>query len=400
MLSDRDLLTQVIGFDSTSGRSNLPLADFIAGYLDRSGVSVRRDASEDGERVNLIVRCGPPGAPAGSGLTLCGHLDVVPAEEPEWTTDPFELSEQDGRYVGRGACDMKGFIAVAINVFARAAEAPQSLKAPLCLLLTYDEELGSLGAQHLVAGGGRAGRGGSEPLPKSTIVGEPTSLRAVRLHKGHLKLRIVLRGRAAHSGSPHLGRNAVEAAGPILTALAQLRDELARQRPRNHEYFPEVPFAVLNAARIYGGHALNVIPDRCTIELGVRLLPGQSSDAIKRQIEGLVRKIAGDSGAVEVISDNPPLELPVDAEVNRTLVALLKQDRSYGVSFASDAGPLQQFGLECVLFGPGSIEVAHRANEFVPIEEMERCRTVLEELVRLTCQVDRDAKTVALEPRP
>jgi acetylornithine deacetylase len=374
-LNDRELLTRLVAHPTVCGRSNTDLVDFIAGCLEPAGVVVdRRDGPEPG-RVNLVARVGPE--PTGdAGLTLSGHLDVVPADEPDWTSDPFTLTERDGMLFGRGSCDMKGFIAVAVNAAIAAAERG-SLRAPLCLVLTCDEELGAVGAQRLVRDWDDP-----RPLPRATVIGEPTSLQVVRMHKGHLKLRIIVEGVAAHSGSPHLGDNAVERAGAILAALTTWRAELAADRPANHEHFPAVPFTVLNIARVRGGHSINVIPDRCEIELGLRLLPGQAPDAFREKVRTLA-EAAG--GRVELINDNPPMAVPADASVHRALCGLVGQDKSLGVSFASDGGPLRKLGLEPVLFGPGSIEDAHRPDEFVPIAELTRCRETIDLLVREMC---------------
>jgi acetylornithine deacetylase len=269
---------------------------------------------------------------------------------------------------------MKGFIALASNLAVAAAARRAT---PLCLLFTCDEELGSLGAQSLVRCAGSLG-----PLPRAAIIGEPTSLRAVRMHKGHLKLRVTLHGRAAHSGSPHLGVNAIEPAGEVIAALSSLRRALAEERVASAAYFADVPFAVLTIARIQGGEAMNVIPEHCAIDIGVRLLPGQDSHSFIERIRRTVDEaVPGCRHSLEVINDNPPMEVADDAAVHRRLCGLIGQSTSHGVSFASDAGHLQRVGLQCVLFGPGSMDVAHRPNEFVPRAEMARCRQVLERML-------------------
>ncbi|HTQ81209.1 MAG TPA: M20/M25/M40 family metallo-hydrolase, partial [Thermoanaerobaculia bacterium] len=213
LLSDSELLRRLVSFDSTSCNSNLPIAEFLAEYLDRPGARLARNPSPDGGKTNLLAWLGPEPAPAGKdrpGLVLSGHMDVVPAEEAGWQSDPFQLVDGGDRWFGRGTADMKGFIALSANLFAELAESPQALTAPLVLIFTYDEEVGTLGAKQLhdTYPVGRS-------LPASAIIGEPTSLRAVRLHKGHLKLRITLKGVSAHSGYPHLGVNAIEPAARV-----------------------------------------------------------------------------------------------------------------------------------------------------------------------------------------
>lgn len=378
-LSDRDLFARLVGFDSTSHRSNRPIAQFLCDYLDHPSVRLVTIDQPDGEKVNVIAQIGPESTD-GTGLALSGHLDVVPATEPEWASDPFELTERDGMLVGRGSCDMKGFVAIAVN--AMLAQAGESLDAPLTLLLTADEELGSLGAKRLVDR-----REELPPLPGQALIGEPTSLGVVRMHKGHLTVRVTLRGKAAHSGSPHLGVNAIEPAWELLCGLAELRKHLEAQRTLpTSRFFPTVPFPVLNVARIRGGEALNVVPEACTVELGVRLLPGQESDGVRRMIEGIARGIDGDAHVdVNVINENPPMLTDEGATIHQRCCELLGQRDSRGVSYASDAGWLSRLGIDCVLCGPGSIEVAHRPNEFVPIDEWQRARWIVDQLIGMHC---------------
>jgi acetylornithine deacetylase len=233
LLSNEELLAVLVGFDSTSRKSNLPLADFICEYLTRPGIRVERVPSPDSDKVNLVVRVGSGGLGDRTGLALAGHMDVVPAEEPDWRSDPFTLTQVGDSYFGRGACDMKGFLALAIN--AVAAADPSSYRHPLVLVLTYDEEVGTAGARHL------AGTWtGAASLPKATIVGEPTSLRVIRMHKGYLDFHVVIEGLSAHSGYPHLGRSAIEPMGRLIVALTALRETLEGETPPHSEYFPEV----------------------------------------------------------------------------------------------------------------------------------------------------------------
>ncbi len=381
LLPDLELLRRLVACDTTSAKSNLELVDLLADYLDRPGARIERLPSPDGRKANLLVAIGPEPDAGRSGLILSGHTDVVPAGEPEWESDPFALTEHGDRLYGRGACDMKGFLALATNVAARAAGRAAALRAPLVLLFTYDEELGTLGAQQLVRDW-PAGR----PLPRAAVIGEPTGLAVVRLHKGHLKLRVTVGGRSAHSSLPHLGRNAVEAAGEVILALQRLRRRLESERPPNHQHFPEVPFAALNVARVEGGVAINIVPDRATIDLGVRLLPGMESAAMVERVRAAIHAARPD-GQVEVgvLSDSPPMLCAEDSPAARTLAELVGQRATIGASFASDAGPLQGLGVESVLWGPGSIEVAHRPNEFLPRGEMERAAELLPRLVERLC---------------
>jgi acetylornithine deacetylase len=376
MLSDTALLARLVGFDSTSRESNLPLADFICNYLDRPGVRIARNPSADARKTNLLIQIGPT---ESSGLTLSGHMDVVPAEEPDWDSDPFALSDQGNRLVGRGTADMKGFLALAMNRLT--ALDPAGAKHPLALLFTYDEEIGTLGARRFTETWSE-----TAGIPRDVIIGEPTSLQVVRLHKGMLRLRLGFAGVAAHSGFPHLGRNAIEPAARAIVSLSQLRRSLERERPPHGEHFPEVPFIALNVGTVKGGSAANVIPDRCVIELGIRLLPGTEAEIMAEQIRETVRQsLPGELFSLEVVSESPAMMLEADAEIHRSLCGLVAQRHSVGVAFATDAGWLQQAGFRCVLFGPGDIKVAHRANEFMPVDEFHRAGRLLEDIIRRRC---------------
>jgi acetylornithine deacetylase len=377
-LTDAALLEQLVAFDTTSHLSNLPLVDFVADYLDRPGLVLERRFSPDGCKANLVVRTGPQSAD-GSGLTLSGHMDVVPAEEPDWRSDPFRLTRSGDTWVGRGAADMKGFLALVINRLA--ALEPAGLRRPLALLLTYDEEVGTVGARRFAETADA-----SVAIPLDVVIGEPTSLRVVRLHKGMLRIQLVFHGRAAHSGFPHLGRNAIEPAARAIAALAELRARMERERPAHGEHFSEVPYAALNVGVVQGGSAANVIPDRCTVQLGIRLLPGmKAQDVAERIREAVAGALPDERFDLAIPSESPAMILDEAAALHRELSSLVGQNGTESVAFATDAGWLQRAGYRCVIFGPGDIKVAHRANEFVPIAELERAGMVLDELIRRRC---------------
>jgi acetylornithine deacetylase len=377
-LADAALLERLVAFDTTSSLSNLPLADFIADYLDRPGVRIERLPSESGTKANLLVRAGPE-RDDGAGLTLSGHMDVVPAEEPEWRSPPFELTRVGETYVGRGTADMKGALALAVNRLAGSD--PARLRRPLALLFTYDEEVGTLGARRFAESAGPA-----PALPRDVVIGEPTSLRVVRLHKGMIRLQLDFSGRAAHSGYPHLGRNAIEPAARAIAALADLRLELESERPPHGEHFPEVPFAALNVGVVSGGSAINVIPDRCTVQVGIRLLPEMRADAMIERVRDTVTAALPDEPfRLTPLGESPAMMLDEHAALHRELCGMVGQQGTESVAFATDAGWLQRVGLRCAVFGPGSIEVAHRPNEFLPIAEFERAGGVLDELIHRRC---------------
>lgn len=379
LLSDAELLARLVGFDSTSRNSNLPIADFLCDYLDRAGVRIERNLSADGTKTNVIAWLGPEPDGDRKGLVLSGHMDVVPADEEGWRHDPFSLADEGDRWTGRGSCDMKGFLALAANVAAEAN--PQKWRAPLALVFTYDEEVGTLGAKRLTETFPTA-----TSLPRSAIIGEPTSLRVARAHKGHTKLRVILHGTSAHSGYPHLGANAIEPAGRVIVALTALRRELEAEAAPHRDLFPEVPFVPLNVGTVHGGSAINVVPDRCVVELGFRPLPGISSAELTARIAAVARDAAAPfAPEVELLSESPPMLLDEASPIHRHLCGLVGQSAETSVSYATDAGWLQQLGLDCAIFGPGSIEVAHKPNEFLPKDEFAAARGLVESAVRHFC---------------
>jgi acetylornithine deacetylase len=377
MLDDRALLSRLVGFDTTSRESNLPLADFLADYLDRPGVHVARNPSADGAKTNLVVAVGPE-TDDREGLVLSGHMDVVPAEESDWRSDPFTLTESGDRYVGRGTADMKGFLALAANRLAAADTS--ALRRPLALLFTYDEEVGTLGARRFTETFASIAR-----LPRHVVIGEPTALRVVRAHKGMVRLRLEFTGRAAHSGYPHLGRSAIEPAARAIVALSVLRRELEAERPPNGELFPNVPFVALNVGTVVGGSAANVIPDRCEVDLGIRVLPRMTVDDVAARVRAAVAGAVEEPFSLEPVSESPAMLLDPDAPIHHALCEAVGQHGSHSVMFASDAGWLQRAGFESVLFGPGNIEVAHQANEFLPVAEFRRAGEVLDGLIHRSC---------------
>lgn len=383
--SEVELLERLVAFETTSAHSNLPLVDFVCERLDGRGLRMYRMPSEDGAKANLAVVAGPAREDR-EGLTLCGHTDVVPALEPGWESDPFAAARREDAIVGRGTADMKGFLALAIRTMLETD--PERLDRPLALLFTYDEEVGTLGARRLFESGGPP-----EPLPRRTIVGEPTSLVPARLHKGHLRVRVVVEGKAAHSGLPHLGRSAIEPAARAVLALGELRRALEAERPTGADAFPQVPFVTLNVGRIDGGAAANVIPERCRIELGARLLPGMDSAEFVERVRVAVERAAGDAvWRLEVAGESPPAKLEEGSDLWEWLSGqaarptLPPSTAAHSVSFATDAGWLQRLGFECAIWGPGSIEVAHRPNEFIPLVDLDLARATLARGVDRWCR--------------
>jgi acetylornithine deacetylase len=376
-MTREELLRRLIAIDSRSEVSNRGIADFICDYVDEPGVRIARNQSPDGTKLNVVATRGPA-RDDRSGLVLSGHMDTVPFGEPDWATDPLVLGLHDHRYFGRGVCDMKGFLALAVERFA---EAPAALAHPLVLLLTYDEELGTIGARHLVETWSSA-----ERLPQAAVIGEPTSLEVVRMHKGHFKLRIVMLGRPGHSAYPASGRNAIEMAGDVIRELRRLGRELEGETPPEAALFGEIRHATINLATIAGGTALNVIPGRCVLEIGIRLLPGMTGGDMAERVRRAVERAVGrEAYFLEPINESPAMATPEAAPIHGTLCALAGQAGSRAVAFTTDGGWLGKLGLDCVVFGPGSIQAAHRPNEWLPVAEFERAAGLLESVVERSC---------------
>jgi acetylornithine deacetylase len=250
------------------------------------------------------------------------------------------------------------------------------------LVFTYDEEVGTFGARQLAEQWPDAAS-----LPRHCLIGEPTELKVVRAHKGFVSLRVTLRGKSAHSGYPHLGRNAIEVAARVLVSLRKLRHRLEVAGGPHAELFPEVPFVPLNVGTIHGGAAANVVPDLCVLELSARPLPGMNERGLLATIEQAVRDATGtDPVEVEVTATSPGLMLDPDAPIHTGLCGLTGQDAGLAVSYATDAGWLSRAGLECAILGPGSIEVAHRPNEYVPKQDLLDARRLLESAVGRFCR--------------
>ena len=380
-LSDSQLLARLVGFDTTTNLSPKPLMDFVCNYLDHSSIRITRFDCGNGYE-NLWCETGPQSV-SGEGVTLCGHVDTVPAEEPDWKSDPWTLLIEDGRMHARGACDMKGFDAIAINAFLRKARA--GTEFPFGLLLTHSEETGTIGAGQFVDQWPS-----DRVMPTRVLVGEPTSYDAVRAHKGHLTIDLTVCGAPCHTGFPHKGTNAIIGSIDLLVALDKFRHVLTQERTPESVLFEEVPFPVFTVSRILGGTAINVMPHRCTLKVGIRMLPGQSID----EMVARVRTVVEDSGlriseeclpgdcVFEVVNATPAFGLDSDDPFLDIVLNHARSKGSIGVNYGTDAGRLAALGCRSVVFGPGDITQAHRANEWISCEEFERASGIVDSIVQ------------------
>jgi acetylornithine deacetylase len=369
----KQLLTDLIAIDSTSALSNEPVIAYIEKYFESSDVSCHRlPAHEEGKYNVLLVK----GDPSVEGLTLCGHMDTVPATPENWQSDPWALTERKGNWYARGSCDMKGFVAIAMQAIERA----QVTSGCLAVLLVCDEELGSFGAKYILENGIPIA------IPTQVIIGEPTSLQVVRLHKGHLSMQISIEGVSAHTGSPHLGENALVAGGKVICALADLSKKYESLQTDCSEHFPEVAkFPVLTTSTMNSGSAINVVPASCEIGVGLRLLPDQKKGEVVQEIHDAIGSVCDLPWTLEELGDNPSMLTPESSKVNHWLCSYIEQTTSVGVSYGTDGGYLSRGGYECVLYGAGDIAVAHKPDEFVPISEMQTCVATIDAAVQHFC---------------
>jgi acetylornithine deacetylase len=350
----RALLERLVGFPSVAGRPNDAIAGFMRGWLAEHGVTCNAVTSAEG-RVGLLAVTGPA---ATAGVLLAAHMDVVEVESQPWTSDPWQLHERDGRLVGRGSADMKGFLACAMQAMADAAAMP--LRRPLLLAVSTDEELGCLGVRDLLPAVQAL-----PAMPQACLVGEPTGMRLVTAHKGKLALRATLRGSARHSSQAPMADNAVEHAAELVLALRDRGRELESHGGRDQRF--AIPHSTISVGPIHGGQALNVVPDRCTVEFEVRNLPGDDA-------AGLLP----DLGAAELerLAAYPALD--GDAAPFAGLVDVVP---GAAIDFGTEAGLYAELGVATAVCGPGDIGDAHRADESVQIDQLEHCGRVLAGLV-------------------
>ncbi|MFS2012587.1 acetylornithine deacetylase [Azospirillum sp. CT11-132] len=364
-----DILKDLIAFPSVVGTPNGAIVDGIRGVLEGAGVRVRVLSGPEGDRYNLFATIGPAMVP---GYVLSGHMDVVPATEPEWTSDPFRMRADGDRLYGRGTSDMKGFIAAALAALPALTAAP--LARPIHLAFTYDEEAGCQGAPHLLP---------HLPAlcapPLGVIVGEPSGLRAVRAHKGKAAARLTVRGRSGHSSRPDQGLNAIHAMADALTAAVAQADRLT-QGPLDSVFEP--PYSSLQVGTIQGGLAVNIIPDACTAEFEARAIAGIDPVTLLEPVREAAERLEERGFAVDWTQTGayPALFLAARSPLARLLEELTGQEPQAAVSYGTEAGLYQTAGIDAIICGPGDIARAHRPNEHILVEELNACQSMIEAL--------------------
>ncbi len=376
-----DWLARLVGFDTTSRDSNLALIDAIAEAGSRAGLRPRIVPDADGRKANLVLTV--PDATGGTegGVMLAGHVDCVPVDGQNWSSDPFQLTIRDGLVYGRGTADMKGFDAAVVAALPDITAAP--LREPLHLAFTYDEEVGCRGAQPLVDALQDAG-----VHPRVCFVGEPTSMRMIRAHKSINVAEVTVRGVGAHSSLTPEGVNAVEYAARVVQFHRDRSDRWRTEGPFDDAY--PVPYTTGSVNRIAGGTAVNIVPEQCVVTLEWRSL-GQLDDAaeiaaLEEFCAGLEREMRRENPAasvsVEMVAAAPGLDTPEDAEAVRLGLELGLEVCPDKVTYGTEAGIYDRSGISTVVVGPGDIAQAHKADEFVALDQLAACDAFVARLVR------------------
>ena len=376
--STEEMLARLISFDTTSRDGNIPLIEFVEDYLDGWGIPHFRVDYEANRKTNLFATIGPEIA---GGIVLSGHTDVVPVDGQPWTSNPFELTARGERLFGRGTCDMKGFLAVCL------AEVPNFLKAglksPIHLALSCDEEVGCKGVRPLIAH-----MRDHLPKPRAVIVGEPTSMKVVNAHKSAITFSTEVIGHEAHSSLTHHGVNAILVAGELLSEISRIRADMVAMGDPTNRFDP--PYSTVHVGVIEGGTAKNIIPRRCAFQWETRLLPTADPDMVPRRFDSFARSlepamksVAPDTGiATERVNAVPGLAPEKDSAAEHLALHLAGANSTHAVSYCTEAGLFQQIGIPAVICGPGSIEQAHKPDEYIDASELRKCEAFMGKLTQ------------------
>jgi acetylornithine deacetylase len=371
------ILADLIAYPTVSADSNLELIAYAADVLERSGASVRVMSDESGTKANLFATIGPE---RGGGIVLSGHSDVVPTEGQDWTSDPFHLREADGLLYGRGACDMKGFIAACLAM--APVFAARELTRPVHFAFTYDEEVGCLGARALMRDLAEAGI-----RPSAVIIGEPTELRIIEGHKGCFEYTTHFTGTGGHASVPDAGVNAIEYGVRYISRLLELREPLKGRAPAASPFDPA--WTTVQAGAITGGPARNVIASDCHVDWEMRPVTAADADFVKETMRAYVEdvlkpqmhRIAPETDIVtHVIGEVEGLEPVSQSEAVTIVRELTGRNECDVVSFGTEAGLFQKAGISAVVCGPGSIAQAHKPDEFISLDQLSQCIGMLERL--------------------
>lgn len=370
-----DILARLIAFDTTSRNSNLELIAWVEDFLRQRGVASRRVANADGTKANLYAVIGPDVA---GGVVLSGHTDVVPVDGQPWTSDPWVLTERGGKLYGRGTADMKSFSALALAHVDAMLAAP--LKRPAVLALSYDEEIGCLGAPSMIAE-----IAAQTNKPSAVIVGEPTSMKVVSAHKGVRSFIVDVTGREAHSSLPDHGVSAVMEALKLMHLIAQMGEEA---RSATHAHF-DPPGPTMTIGKVDGGTASNILARRCSFIWDLRTPEMAQGDIIEarfreaaERLDAEIKSRAPEGGVVVTRRTNTPgLAIERDSAAETLARALTGDNETRAVAYAAEAGLFQRAGIPTVICGPGSIEQAHQPDEWIEISQIEEGALFMRRLI-------------------
>ena len=378
-LSDSALqmMQRLIAMDTTSRKSNLEMIDWVADYLSGFGIESRLTFNDERNKANLFATIGPR---IDGGVVLSGHTDVVPVDGQAWTSDPWRVTQHDDRLVGRGVCDMKGFIAIALAMVPDMVS--RTLSKPLHFALSYDEEVGCIGVRRLIED-----LAGIPYRPGGCIVGEPTGMHLVVAHKGKRSYRCRVRGFECHSALTPNGVNAVEIAAEIVTYLRGMALRFRHRERHDDDY--DVPFTTIHVGTIKGGTALNIVPRDCEFLFEFRHLPFDDPERLLAEVREFADRFLPEMHAVSSdtgISFEQTSELPGFDTGSQSDIADLgrccNHDSSIKkVSFGAEASLFHNAGIPSILCGPGNIAQAHQPNEWVTLEQLARCEDFLRKVV-------------------
>jgi acetylornithine deacetylase len=371
------MIARLVGFDTTSKNSNLELIEFVREYLAGHGVESTLVPSPEGDKASLFATIGPKDT---GGVALSGHTDCVPVEGQPWSTDPFVTVEKDGRLYGRGTCDMKGFVAIALAMVPTFLEKP--LATPIHLALSYDEETGCTGVRPMIAELGE-----TLPMPRACIVGEPTCMAVVDAHKTITDYITVVTGHEAHSSLIDKGANAILAAGELLCKLARMRDDMIEMGDPSGRFTP--PYTTVHTGLISGGTAHNIVPLKCRFEWEVRSLPGFDPDILKQRFQTFAEETVLPKLRAVAPTTNIETSLRVDVQglapdpgsLAETLAKRFAgSNQTDTVAYATEGGLFQAHGVPSIICGPGDIAQAHQPDEFIALSEIDACVAFMQRL--------------------
>lgn len=376
-----DWLRRLVAHDTTSSKSNLGLIDDVEAYLRGQGATTHRVWNAERTKANLYAVVGPA---VEGGVILSGHTDVVPVDGQAWTSDPWTLTEKDGKLYGRGTCDMKSFSAIALSLLPDMAKA--ELKRPIIFALSYDEEIGLLGAPHMIAE-----IKAKLPTPSAVIVGEPTMMKVIDGHKGIASFRTSVAGYTTHSSQTDRGVSAVEAAAKLIAKISAMR--LANERAADPASPFSPPYSTMTVNVVRGGAQVNIMAGECAFDWDCRVIPGDSAaryleefSAYAREVESEMRRKADTCRVTtEIRSNAPPLRPAPDNPAADLAKAVTGLNSTDVVSYCAEAGQFQEAGFSTVICGPGSIDQAHQPDEYVSIDQIAEGTAFIRKLIARLC---------------